>query len=43
MNELKRKYEELNSRKNDVESKMKAELQPRKKLKKEVVLWLANV
>lgn len=43
MNNLKRKCEELNCRKEDVEAKVKTDLKPGKKLKKEVELWLATV
>ncbi|XVF78274.1 hypothetical protein PTKIN_Ptkin14bG0118500 [Pterospermum kingtungense] len=43
MNDLKRKLENLNSLMEDAESRMRAQLQPRKKLKKEVQLWLGNV
>ncbi|XVF78278.1 hypothetical protein PTKIN_Ptkin14bG0118900 [Pterospermum kingtungense] len=43
MNDLKGKLENLNSLMEDAESRMRAELQPRKKLKKEVQLWLGNV
>ncbi|KAG8479414.1 hypothetical protein CXB51_029116 [Gossypium anomalum] len=43
MNDLKRKVMELNGVKEDIDSRMKAELQPRKKLKTEVQLWLENV
>ncbi|XVF18906.1 hypothetical protein REPUB_Repub11eG0063900 [Reevesia pubescens] len=40
---LKRKLEELNAVKEDNESRKTAELQPRKKLKKEVEIWFQNV
>ncbi|KAK9266231.1 hypothetical protein L1049_012435 [Liquidambar formosana] len=43
MNKLKRKYEELDCRKEDVEAKMIAELHQGKRQKKEVEFWLANV
>ncbi|XP_040935938.1 probable disease resistance protein At4g27220 [Gossypium hirsutum] len=43
MNELKRKVMELNGVKEDTDSRMNAELQPRKKLKTEVQIWLENV
>ncbi|XVF78076.1 hypothetical protein PTKIN_Ptkin14bG0099400 [Pterospermum kingtungense] len=43
MNNLKRKLERLNALKEDTESRTRAELHPRKKLKKEVELWLTNV
>ncbi|XP_021288652.1 disease resistance protein At4g27190-like [Herrania umbratica] len=43
MNDLKRKLENLNALKEDTDSKMSAELQPRKKLKKQVDLWLETV
>ncbi|KAG4177061.1 hypothetical protein ERO13_A11G282812v2 [Gossypium hirsutum] len=43
MNDLKRKVMELNGVKEDIDSRMKAELQPRKKLKTEVQIWLENV
>ncbi|TYG47479.1 hypothetical protein ES288_D11G342000v1 [Gossypium darwinii] len=43
MNDLKRKVRELNGVKEDINSRMKAELQPRKKLKREVHIWLENV
>ncbi|KAK8268540.1 hypothetical protein V6Z11_D11G073300 [Gossypium hirsutum] len=43
MNDLKRKVMELNGVKEDIDSRMKAELQPRKKLKREVQIWLENV
>ncbi|EOY12885.1 Nbs-lrr resistance protein [Theobroma cacao] len=43
MKDLKRKLEDLNALKEDIESKMRAELQPRKKLKKQVHLWLGNI
>ncbi|XP_040960300.1 uncharacterized protein [Gossypium hirsutum] len=43
MNDLKRKVMELNGVKEDIDSRMKAELQPRKKLKREVHIWLENV
>ncbi|PPD68962.1 hypothetical protein GOBAR_DD34161 [Gossypium barbadense] len=34
---------ELNGVKEDIDSRMKAELQPRKKLKREVQIWLENI
>ena len=43
MNDLKRKLEGLNALKEDTESTLSTELHPRKKLKKEVELWLRNV
>ncbi|XVF78195.1 hypothetical protein PTKIN_Ptkin14bG0110500 [Pterospermum kingtungense] len=43
MNYLKRKLEELNAVKEDMESRTSTELHPRKKLKKEVELWFTNV
>ncbi|KAK9269197.1 hypothetical protein L1049_000966 [Liquidambar formosana] len=43
MNKLKKKFEELICRKEDVKSKMQVELQAGKQPKKEVELWLANV
>ncbi|XP_052479669.1 disease resistance protein RFL1-like [Gossypium raimondii] len=43
MNDLKRKVMELNGVKEDINSRMKAEQQPRKKLKREVQIWLENV
>ncbi|KAE8674483.1 hypothetical protein F3Y22_tig00111754pilonHSYRG00126 [Hibiscus syriacus] len=43
MKDLKRKLEELNGLKEDTESIMRSELQPRKKLKAEVQIWLKNV
>ncbi|XP_052877029.1 LOW QUALITY PROTEIN: probable disease resistance protein At4g27220 [Gossypium arboreum] len=43
MNDLKRKVVELNGMKEDTDSKMSAELLPRKKLKREVQIWLENV
>ncbi|TYJ11939.1 hypothetical protein E1A91_A11G312700v1 [Gossypium mustelinum] len=43
MNDLKRKVMELNGVREDIDSRMKAELQPRKKLKTEVQIWLENV
>ncbi|XVF78142.1 hypothetical protein PTKIN_Ptkin14bG0105500 [Pterospermum kingtungense] len=43
MKGLKRKLEELNAVKVDMESSMSSELHPRKKLKKEVDLWFTNV
>ncbi|XVF78064.1 hypothetical protein PTKIN_Ptkin14bG0098200 [Pterospermum kingtungense] len=43
MNDLKRKLEGLNARKEDTESSMRRELHPRKKLKKEVEWWFKNV
>ncbi|KAK9269404.1 hypothetical protein L1049_001177 [Liquidambar formosana] len=43
MNKLKRKYEELNCQKEDVESKMKAKLWLGKRQKKEIQHWLAEV
>ncbi|KAB2059444.1 hypothetical protein ES319_A11G303400v1 [Gossypium barbadense] len=43
MNELKRKVMGLNGVKEDTDSRMNAELQPRKKLKTEVQIWLENV
>ncbi|KAE8674481.1 hypothetical protein F3Y22_tig00111754pilonHSYRG00112 [Hibiscus syriacus] len=41
--DLKRKLEELIGLKKDTESIMRSELQPRKKLKAEVQIWLENV
>ncbi|KAE8725271.1 hypothetical protein F3Y22_tig00009009pilonHSYRG00390 [Hibiscus syriacus] len=41
--DLKRKLEELNGLKEDTKSIMRSELQPRKKLKAEVQIWLENV
>ncbi|KAG4177060.1 hypothetical protein ERO13_A11G282799v2 [Gossypium hirsutum] len=43
MNDLKRKVMELNGMKEDTDSRMSAELLPRKKLKREVQIWLENV
>ncbi|XVF78236.1 hypothetical protein PTKIN_Ptkin14bG0114200 [Pterospermum kingtungense] len=43
MNNLKRKLEGLNALKEDTESRTSTQLHPRKKLKKEVELWLRNV
>ncbi|XP_039033311.1 disease resistance protein RFL1-like [Hibiscus syriacus] len=43
MKDLKRKLKELNGTKKDTESIMRKELQPRKKLKAEVQIWLENV
>ncbi|KAG8479422.1 hypothetical protein CXB51_029205 [Gossypium anomalum] len=43
MNNLKRKVMELNGMKEDTDSRMSAELLPRKKLKREVQIWLENV
>ncbi|XP_022735579.1 probable disease resistance protein At1g12280 [Durio zibethinus] len=43
MKDLKRKQVELNALKGDTESRTSTELHPRKKLKKEVELWLGNV
>ncbi|TYG96234.1 hypothetical protein ES288_A11G332700v1 [Gossypium darwinii] len=43
VNNLKRKRDELNGQKEDVESRIKSELRPRKKVKKEVDLWIENV
>ncbi|KAK8496986.1 hypothetical protein V6N13_128569 [Hibiscus sabdariffa] len=43
MKDLKRKLEQLNGLKEDAESKMTTELQPRKKPKAEVHIWLKNV
>ncbi|KAA3472442.1 putative LRR receptor-like serine/threonine-protein kinase [Gossypium australe] len=43
MNELKRKVMEFNGVKEDIDSRMNAELQQRKKLKIEVQIWLENV
>ncbi|KAA3472438.1 putative disease resistance protein [Gossypium australe] len=43
MNDLKRKVMELNGMKEDTDTRMSAELQPRKKLKREVQIWLENV
>ncbi|KAL4376856.1 hypothetical protein GQ457_02G038030 [Hibiscus cannabinus] len=43
MKDLKRKLEQLNGLKEDAESIMTTELQPRKKLKAEVQIWLKNV
>ncbi|MBA0847065.1 hypothetical protein Goshw_012084 [Gossypium schwendimanii] len=43
MNDLKRKAMELNGMKEDTDSRMSAELLPRKKLKREVQIWLENV
>ncbi|XP_012434466.1 probable disease resistance protein At4g27220 isoform X2 [Gossypium raimondii] len=42
-NDLKRKVMELNGVKEDTDSRINAELQPRKKLKTEVQIWLENV
>ncbi|XP_017980472.1 PREDICTED: probable disease resistance protein At5g63020 [Theobroma cacao] len=41
--DLKRKLVDLNALKQDVESRKKAELHPRKKLKSQVDVWLGNV
>ncbi|KAL4376224.1 hypothetical protein GQ457_02G038010 [Hibiscus cannabinus] len=43
MRDLKRKLEQLNGLKKDTESEMSTELQPRKKPKAEVHIWLENV
>ncbi|KAK8272425.1 hypothetical protein V6Z12_D11G331100, partial [Gossypium hirsutum] len=43
LNDLKRKVTELNGVKEDTDSRINAELQPRKKLKTEVQIWLENV
>ncbi|KAK8973576.1 hypothetical protein V6N11_030766 [Hibiscus sabdariffa] len=43
MKDLKRKLEQLNGLKEEAESIMTTELQPRKKLKAEVQIWLKNV
>ncbi|XP_022717715.1 putative disease resistance protein At4g10780 [Durio zibethinus] len=43
VNNLKRKREQLNGQKEDTASRIKAEQRPRKKVKKEVKLWLENV
>ncbi|MBA0669421.1 hypothetical protein Goklo_029398 [Gossypium klotzschianum] len=43
MNDLKRKAMELNGMKEDTDSRMSAELLPRKKLKRKVQIWLENV
>ncbi|XP_021288285.1 disease resistance protein At4g27190-like [Herrania umbratica] len=43
MNDLKRKLEYLNALKEDIELRMKVELHPSKKLKKQVHLWLGTV
>ncbi|TYH46583.1 hypothetical protein ES332_D11G347300v1 [Gossypium tomentosum] len=43
MNELKRKLNDLNGLKEDIESRLSSELQPTKKLKKGVQIWLENV
>ncbi|KAK7858738.1 disease resistance protein rps5 [Quercus suber] len=43
VNNLKRKWEELEGQKIDVEEKMKSELFPRKRPKREVELWLQEV
>ncbi|KAE8678082.1 hypothetical protein F3Y22_tig00111445pilonHSYRG00113 [Hibiscus syriacus] len=43
VNNLKRKRDQLNNQKDDVESRIIAELRPRKKVKKEVNRWLENV
>ncbi|KAK8633389.1 hypothetical protein V6N13_014235 [Hibiscus sabdariffa] len=43
MEDLKRKLEQLNGLKEDAESLMTTELQPRKKPKAEVQIWLKNV
>ncbi|KAM3696012.1 hypothetical protein ACJW30_06G006700 [Castanea mollissima] len=43
VNELKRKWEKLESQKTDVEEKMKSELFPGKRPKREVQLWLQEV
>ncbi|XVF78242.1 hypothetical protein PTKIN_Ptkin14bG0114800 [Pterospermum kingtungense] len=43
VHDLKRKLEALNALKEDAESRMRTELHPRKKLKKEIELWLRNV
>ncbi|MBA0859429.1 hypothetical protein Goshw_006784, partial [Gossypium schwendimanii] len=42
-NDLKRKATELNGVKEDTDSRINVELQPRKKLKTEVQIWLENV
>ncbi|XP_037492710.1 LOW QUALITY PROTEIN: probable disease resistance protein At1g12290 [Jatropha curcas] len=43
MSDLRREVNELNSRKEDVDSRLRAELIPGKLLKKEVELWLQNI
>ncbi|KAE8725270.1 hypothetical protein F3Y22_tig00009009pilonHSYRG00386 [Hibiscus syriacus] len=43
MKDLKRKLKELNGTMKDTESIMRTQLQPRKKLKAEVQIWLENV
>ncbi|KAL4353637.1 hypothetical protein GQ457_06G022790 [Hibiscus cannabinus] len=43
VNNLKRKGEQLKGQKEDTTSRIRAELRPRKKVKKEVKLWLENV
>ncbi|XVF04184.1 hypothetical protein REPUB_Repub05bG0060300 [Reevesia pubescens] len=43
VNNLKRKREELNGQKEDTESRIEVEIHPRKKVRKEVKLWLNNV
>ncbi|KAA3472437.1 disease resistance protein [Gossypium australe] len=43
VNNLKRKRDQLNGQKEDIESRIKSELRPRKKVKKEVDLWIENV
>ncbi|XP_022717718.1 probable disease resistance protein At1g15890 [Durio zibethinus] len=43
VNNLKRKRKQLNGQKEDTASRIKAELNPRKEVNKEVKLWLENV
>ncbi|KAA3472447.1 putative disease resistance protein [Gossypium australe] len=43
MNDLKRKVRKLNGMKEDTDTRMSAELRPRKKPKREVQIWLENV
>ncbi|KAE8667804.1 Detected protein of confused Function [Hibiscus syriacus] len=43
LNDLKRKLKDLDSLKEDAESRMSTELRPTKKLKTEVQMWLENV
>ncbi|XP_017629120.1 disease resistance protein SUMM2-like [Gossypium arboreum] len=43
VNNLKRKRDQLNGQKEDIESRIKSELRPRKKVKKEFDLWIENV
>ncbi|TYG47478.1 hypothetical protein ES288_D11G341900v1 [Gossypium darwinii] len=43
VNNLKRKRDQLNGQKEDIESRIKSELRPRKRVKKEVELWIENV